>query len=416
MRTALMLAFHFPPFAQSSGSIRTISFVRHLSANGWKPIVLTAREAVYPDVDQRSLAMVPAGSDIVRAPGLDIARHLAIAGRYPNWLATPDRWNTWAACAFLRGLACIRRYRPHVLWATFPIASALAAAMALRRFSHIPLILDLRDPLVYEGWPNDRWTRRSYSRIERRAVAVAAAVVVTTPGARRLYVERYPNLPLSRFRLIANGIDDAMPTSELNALRAQPAPLLLVHSGLMEIPDRDPSALFEAIAKLRERGEVSPETLRVVLRASGRDAAYRRQIAELKIDGIVRVEGRVSHPEALEEMRRADGLLLLQGAQCGRQIPAKAYEYLACRRPIIGLLDPAGDTHELISKQWQIPYVGAMDSAPEIAEVLRKFIGDCRAQQAFVPAASLLDQHSRAAGARQLAQLFDEVSNRGADV
>ena len=29
-RNALMLAFHFPPFAQSSGSIRTLSFVRRL--------------------------------------------------------------------------------------------------------------------------------------------------------------------------------------------------------------------------------------------------------------------------------------------------------------------------------------------------------------------------------------------------
>ena len=44
----------------------------------------------------------------------------------------------------------------------------------------------------------------------------------------------------------------------------------------------------------------------------------------------------------IDEMRRADGLLLFQGAQCNRQIPAKAYEYLASRRPIIGLIDSVG--------------------------------------------------------------------------
>ena len=40
--------------------------------------------------------------------------------------------------------------------------------------------------------------------------ALASAVIVTTPSARRLYIERYPHLPASRFRIIANGVDDTM--------------------------------------------------------------------------------------------------------------------------------------------------------------------------------------------------------------
>ncbi len=201
-----MLAFHFPPFAQSSGSIRTLSFARHLPEHGWRPIVLTAHARAYPEVDRHSLAAVPPCLRVLRAPGVDIARHLAIAGRYPAWLATPDRWNTWALAALLAGLACVRRDDPAVVWATFPIASALVAAVALHRFTKIPLIVDLRDPLVYEGWPEDPWMRRSFAGIEKRAVAAASAVVVTTPGARRLYLERYPRMPESRFRIIANGI------------------------------------------------------------------------------------------------------------------------------------------------------------------------------------------------------------------
>ncbi|MBA2412959.1 MAG: glycosyltransferase, partial [Burkholderiaceae bacterium] len=209
-RNALMLAFHFPPFAQSSGGIRTLSFVRHLPDHGWHPIVLTARAHAYPEVDPRSLAMVPSRSQVVRAPGLDIARHFAIAGRYPTWLATPDRWNTWALAAVMAGIACVRRHRPAILWATFPIASALVAALVLHRFTKIPLVVDLRDPLVYEGWPEDPWTRDTYATLEKRVVARASAVVVTTPGARRLYLERYPQLPATRFRIIANGIDDSL--------------------------------------------------------------------------------------------------------------------------------------------------------------------------------------------------------------
>ena len=410
-----MLAFHFPPFAQSSGSIRTLSFVRQLPSHHWQPVVLTARSYAYPEVDDRSLSLVPPGARVIRAVGLDVGRHLAIAGRYPTWLATPDRWNTWAAAAFVSGLAFIRRHGVAVLWATFPIASALSAAMALHRFTKVPLIADLRDPMVYEGWPEDRWMRATYGRIEKRVVALASAVVVTTPGARRLYVERYPDVPPSRFRVIANGVDDAMNADSANNEFVGKPTIVLVHSGLMEVPDRDPTAFFEAIAQMRKQGDLVDQTLRVVLRATGRDEQYRRQIEALGIGGIVFIEPRISYPEAVEEMRRADGLLLFQGAQCNRQIPAKAYEYLACRRPIIGLIDSAGDTYDLVAHQWKVPYVANMDSALSIADVLRKFISDVRRQDVFVPDASLVKQHSRAVGAGKLAQLFDEVTGNTAN-
>jgi len=415
-RNVLMLAFHFPPFAQSSGSIRTLSFVRHLPEHNWQPVVLTARPRVYPEVDDRSLERVPQRTRIVRAAGLDIARHVAIAGRYPTWLATPDRWNTWAAAAVIAGLVCIRRHKPAVLWATFPIASALVAAMVLQRLTRLPLVVDLRDPMVYEGWPEERWMRSTYCRIEKRAVSMAAAIVVTTPSGRRLYVERYANVPASRFRIIANGVDFAMDADVPSDPRAHSEPIVLVHSGLMEVPDRDPTAFFEAIAQMRTRGDIADNTLRVILRATGRDAEYRRQIASLGIDRIVFVEGRISHSEAIAEMRRADGLLLFQGAQCNRQIPAKAYEYLACRRPIIGLLDAAGDTHQLLADQWKAPYVADMSSAPAIADVLRKFMRDFRRHDVFIPDAGLVERHSRALGAGKLAALFDEVAGEAAHV
>ena len=209
-RNALMIAFHFPPFARSSGSIRTLSFVRRLPEYDWQPVVLTATPNAYPEVDDRSLASIPPSVRVVRAGGLDVARHLAIAGRYPTWLATPDRWNTWAAAAFVAGLACIRRDKPSVIWATFPIASSLLVAIALHKVTKVPLVVDLRDPMIYEGWPENRWIRATYTRIETRAAALASAVIVTTPSARRLYVQRYPHLPESRFRMIANGVDEAM--------------------------------------------------------------------------------------------------------------------------------------------------------------------------------------------------------------
>ena len=46
-RKILMVAYHFPPLAGSSGIQRTLRFVQHLTALGWQPIVLTASPWAY---------------------------------------------------------------------------------------------------------------------------------------------------------------------------------------------------------------------------------------------------------------------------------------------------------------------------------------------------------------------------------
>ena len=49
------------------------------------------------------------------------------------------------------GIRCRTRLRStpwsFVIWATFPIASALVVGMALHKATKIPLIVDLRDPI-----------------------------------------------------------------------------------------------------------------------------------------------------------------------------------------------------------------------------------------------------------------------------
>jgi hypothetical protein len=318
----------------------------------------------------------------------------------------PDRWVTWSAFACRAGLRAIREHRPAAVWATFPIPSAALAAVALHRLTRLPLIVDLRDPMVYEGWPADPTVRRAYAWLERQVVRHASRVVVTTPSTRQLYLDRYPAVDPARFCLIANGIDDeAIRTDAVD--RPPSGPVTLVHSGLMEMPDRDPAALLAAIAALRDRGRLRPDDLRVVLRATGQDDAYRTRIAQVELSDFVRVEPRLPRSEALAEMDRAHGLLILQGSACNRQIPAKAYEYLARRRPIVGLCDPRGDTHALLAAEWGVPYLADMADAAAIAATLERFISAVRAGSAHVPPAAVIERHTRRAAARQLAALLD---------
>src|SRR5688572_18465464 len=90
-KRALLIAFHYPPVATSSGLQRTLAFSKYLPEYGWEPLVLTVSPRAYDVVRNDQLADIPEDIVVKRAFGLDARRHLAVAGRYPSWLATPDR-------------------------------------------------------------------------------------------------------------------------------------------------------------------------------------------------------------------------------------------------------------------------------------------------------------------------------------
>lgn len=403
-----MIAYQFPPFGQSTGGIRVLSFARDLPALGWEPSILTAREQAY--TDSASTRGIPAGLKVFRAWGHDIARIASIRGMFPRVLATPDRWNTWALGCIPAGLRAIRETKPQVLWCTFPIPSALLAGLVLARLSRIPLVVDLRDPVVYESWPVNKWDRWVYRWLERCMTRIAAAVVTTTPGARAMYQQRYPAIA-GRFHVVPNGIEQtgeaALPADTAAASGGR---IVLLHSGLMEIPDRDPTALFRALRLLKDSGNPQASRLLVILRGSNNDARFGALAHEHGVEDLVQVLPRIERSQALREAAGATASLIFQGRHCNRQIPAKAYECLAAGKPIVALVDPDGDTHRLIADEWQVPYCADMEEPAHIVTMLNAFLHDLDAGKVHCPPASLHAGYGRAAQARKLAALLDVLS------
>src|SRR5690349_18539453 len=68
---ALLIAFHFPPQAASSGIQRTLSFAKCLPRHGWTPIVLSAAPIAYDRKNSSQLQDIPADIIVRRAFALD---------------------------------------------------------------------------------------------------------------------------------------------------------------------------------------------------------------------------------------------------------------------------------------------------------------------------------------------------------
>lgn len=410
VRRILMVAFHFPPMNVSSGIQRTLRFAQYLPEFNWEPVVLTAHPRAYSTTSQASLSEVPAHLSVHRAFALDTAKHLSLRGRYPRFLCVPDRWWTWWMGAVPAGLALIRRLKPDLLWSTYPIATAHVIGYALHRLTGIRWVADFRDPMAQTGYPADPLVHRAFEWIECRTLRHCDRAVFTTPGTLQFYAERYPNVSRSRLTVIENGYDEeAFAAAEQgNLARPGGAPLVLLHSGTVYPSERDPRPFFEALAALRGNGRIKPGDLRVVLRATGCDEYLRRLIEQCRIADIVMLEPAVSYRAALAEMLAADGLIVLQAANCNEQVPAKLYEYLRARRPILALTDPRGDTAAVL-RDAGIDTIAPLDSQEEIARLLIRFLDQVHQQCAPVASEAAVAAASRRARTIELARVLDDI-------
>jgi hypothetical protein len=405
-----MIAFHYPPMKGSSGLQRALKFSQYMVEHDWEPIVLSVNPMAYQKTGDEQIKEIPECAIVRRIFALDTAKHLSIFGIYPRFLALPDRWSSWWFGAVLDGLLQIRKYKPQIIWSTYPIATAHLIAYTLHRITSIPWVADFRDLMVDEYYPTGKLERMSYQWIEKKTVTHASRIVFTTQGAITHYSKLYPNIPKSRWVCIPNGYDeknfqDAM---KLTINESGNSKINLIHSGILYLSDRDPVQFFSALSELLVSGEISKDKLKITLRASGNEAYFAEIIKEKGIEEIVVLAEGIPYLQALAEMLAADGLIIFQGSSCNNQVPAKIYEYLRARKPILALTDPKGDTAQQL-KICNINTIVPLDSKEEIKKGLLKFLEEITNGTAAVASDKEIQAFSRMKQTQRLIRLFDDI-------
>lgn len=414
-----MIAAHVPPYSAGSGYLRTLKFCEYLPQFGWDPVVLAPANAAFADHDLDPETMTLMSCPVIRSFALDAARHLSIMGRYPDVLAVPDRWSSWWFSAVFAGLRLIREYRPAVIFSTYPISTAHLIGLTLARLTGIPWVADFRDPMIEDKYPPPGMARRARGLIERSAVKRCAAALFTTAGTLDYYRGRFPGAAAEKMHLLMNGYDErdflaaeaAAASRRSSSHKAENRPLELLHSGSLDPDFRNPSALFRALAELKREGVISAGSLRVRLLACGRDSRYRQMTIDEGIDDIVSIEPGVSYLESLTDMRAADGLILMQGADANMQVPAKLFEYFRAGSPILGLLHADGDTAQIL-RETGVGRIARMDDSSDIKAALREFVSGPDERCRWATPLSTAEAFSRQVSASRLSRILDKISDK----
>ena len=410
MGKVLIIAYHFPPQAGSSGLLRSLKYCQYLPGFGWQPAVLTPHPRAYEKIDEKSLSSIPKGVPVIRSFAMDTKKHMGIGGRYLRYMALPDRWVSWVLGGVPAGLRAVREHKIDVLYSTFPIMSAAVIGRWIQRFTGLPWVLDLRDPMSQDDYPRDALVRRVWSKVERACMRRVSRVIFTAEATRQMYLERYPEfLKPEMCVLISNGYDEA-DFRDLQIAEPGPVPagrpIRLVHSGLIYPVERDPRPMFNAVGRLKKMGRLSADKIQIAFRAPGSEDLYRTLLAERDIADLIVLEPHMPYRQALQECADADGLLLFQAGDCDKQIPAKAYEYLRIGKPILALTTHTGDTAALLRQVGGATIVN-LASEDEIYEGLSAFVDSLRVGTHPLPDADKIRHYTREAQAGQLAKVLD---------
>lgn len=405
-QSVLFVAFHYPPIQMSSGVHRTVAFSRHLADNGWDVSVLTVNTSTYDNINKIADQLIPQGVQVVRARCFDAARDLSIKGRYLSWLAQPDRWQSWIPFAVWRGWRHCRQRNCKVIVSTYPIATAHIIGYFLHKLTGKPWVADLRDPMLQTDYPSDPLRRRFFGWIEQKIVRHASFAVLTSPGAIELYKQRYPEQPAGFWQLIANGFDEnvfsGLTTTNTNQARQQ---YTLLHSGTIYPEERNPEHLFQALRQLWENHPDIAKRLKIRLRATGHDTLFLTMIKAYQLEDTVELAPSLDYRAAAAEMLNADALLLLQAASCNYQTPAKAYEYIRAKRPVLLLAPTDSDTYSLMIANG-VTLQADLDNSQQIVAALIELVRKLDQQDFAFLSDEHIAEYSRGFGAEHLTQIL----------
>jgi glycosyltransferase involved in cell wall biosynthesis len=286
---------------------------------------------------------------------------------YLGLIHIPDMRAAWMKAAIPAGRRLIEKWRPDIIYASAPPYTGLVIASRLARSFRIPWVAGLRDLWVDNPYYEEPgWRRPVDAMLESWTLRNAARLVTVSP----IWAEQLRRRHGKPTEVVYNGYaeEDFPPPPE----RAVSEEVLVIrYLGSIYQGFRDPSVLFSAIALLPQRFrhcvlvEFYGDDCVVVL-----DAAATHGVTD-----AVAVRPRVPYRRALELQMRADVLLLLQwnDRRDEGNLPAKLFEYLYARRPILFIGYEEGVAAQLIRERG----AGLVSNSPaQIADQLRAWIAD----------------------------------------
>ena len=402
MKRLLIITYYWPPTG-GSGVQRWVKFSKYLPESGWQPVVYTPENPEQLARDESLLADIPACAEVIKThitEPYEVYRRLTggkkgegevnpVNAQKKNWKQRlslwvrgncfiPDPRIGWVrpSVRFLKKY--LAEHPVDAVVTTGPPHSVHLIGLGLKKALGLRWIADFRDPwtemFYYKHLGLGPAADRRHHRLEQAVLDGADTVISVSPPV----AEDFRARTKTPVVLITNGFDEddfkpsfASPTGEspcegvvepgcpgisrtLFPGPGKPGPqarwpeIRLVHTGLFAA-DGNPLNLWDALA---ERCAADPDFRKQLqIRLAGKvDAAITAAIRARGLGENLVELGYLPHDETVREQRAADILLLplRREPEYAKVLPGKIFEYLAARRPVLGVGQEDGAAAEVL--------------------------------------------------------------------
>ncbi len=385
LKRLLIITYYWPPTG-GSGVQRWVKFSKYLPEFGWQPVVYTPENPEQLARDESLLKDIPACAEVIKThisepyaiyrrltggkAGQEVnpvnAQRKSWKQRLSLWIRgncfIPDPRVGWVrpSVRFLKKY--LREHPVDAVVTTGPPQSVHLIGLRLKKELGLRWIADFRDPwtemFYYKHLGLSAAADRRHRRLEQAVLDGADKVISVSPPVAADFQARTktPVVLITNgfdesdfqaeesgsgsahaepFTRTGSGVSEAQPDSGAGA--AAVPPFRLVHTGLFAA-DGNPLNLWDALA---ERCAADADfRARLQIRLAGKvDAAITDAIRARGLgDNLVEL-GYLPHDETVREQRAADILLLplRREPEYAKVLPGKIFEYLAARRPVLGI-------------------------------------------------------------------------------
>ena len=373
MKKVLIITYYWIP-SGGAGVQRWVKFAKYLREFGWEPVIFTPSNPEFPSIDHSFEKDIPLDMKVLKIPiwePYNIYRKLAgkkgesinagfiSENKKKGW---KEKLSIWVRGNFL--IPDPRRFwiRPSVHYlkdylqihevdaiiTTGPPHSMHLIGLGLQKYHpNIPWIADFRDPwtnIDFYKELNLTWLAdKIHHRLERKVIQAADTVLVVSQGMK----EEYALLQPKRLEVITNGYDAS---DVLNSTVPMDEKFSISHIGTLSSP-RNPKTLWRVLREICNENEIFKSDLQIQL-VGKVDFSVLEDIRHFGLqDQLLKIDY-LTHSEAIAKQQSSQLLLLLinQSDNAKGILTGKFFEYLAAKRPVLGVGPSDGDAAAVLKE------------------------------------------------------------------
>lgn len=371
MKKVLIITYYWPP-AGGSAVYRWLKFAKYLREFGWEPIVYTAENGEYAELDPANAKDIPEGITILRQPiwepyqlykkfigqkktekvnvgFLTEKKKPALAERISVWIRgnffIPDARCFWIKPSVKYLAAWVKENPVDMIISSGPPHSTHLIAMRLKKKTRIPWIADFRDPWTKIDFYNElrlTWLADFRHRMLEKKVATTANHVITVGNQMR---EEFEELGANDASVITNGFDTA---DQIKETITPDEKFSISHFGTVN-KARNPELLWKVLSLLvnENNGFSSHLEIKFVGRV---DQEVMESVKKYGLEKYLVKVDFLPHKKVLKMQKQSQVLLLLinNTHNAGGILTGKFFEYLAAERPVLAIGPTNGDVADIL--------------------------------------------------------------------